>query len=202
MKSSILTVFFVLISTQATNAFDASITATAGGFGNPLFDSALGSNEIADGSLGILLIDTLGDGILLEEFSALADNQFWGTTDNYVAGIVGSSNIFNDSVVSFSSESYSGDDAVFTSDQPFFIAWFPDLSVTDTVILAGEVYGLSSDPSWLTPSSGSLQSLLPAGNGGNAQFTVSPVPEPSTYALFAGLLTLGFIAVRRSRSRA
>ena len=30
---------------------------------------------------------------------------------------------------------------------------------------------------------------------------VSAVPEPSTYALFAGILSIGFVAVRRHRSR-
>jgi hypothetical protein len=32
--------------------------------------------------------------------------------------------------------------------------------------------------------------------------TVSPVPEPSTYALFAGVFALGYIMIRRSRSKA
>ena len=31
--------------------------------------------------------------------------------------------------------------------------------------------------------------------------STAPIPEPSTYALFAGILSIGFVAVRRRRSR-
>lgn len=190
----LLYIFLFTIIASTVHAYNVSITATAGGDGNDLLDSASGGNPIATGSLGVLLIDTFGDGISLDPINNLADDSFWGNTDNLVAGITGSSEVFGNSVIEFSIESldYSSD---LTGD-PFYIAWFPNLSSTSTNITQGEIFGTSRDLSWILPADNALFSGAPNGNGGDALYIV---PEPSTYVIGLSTLVLGFSAYRRLR---
>ena len=59
-------------------------------------------------------------------------------------------------------------------------------------------------PSNTISSSSFLGDLAVFDNGGQggSGLLVQVVPEPSTYALFAGILSIGYIIVRRSRARA
>lgn len=70
-------------------------------------------------------------------------------------------------------------------------------------------WGLFGSSNWLMPpdlASVSLTSNLidnvVFGDVSGNNFITSPVPEPSTYALLAGILSIGYVVVRRSRSRA
>lgn len=53
---------------------------------------------------------------------------------------------------------------------------------------------------WGTPSFGSVATATMPNVTGNFQYTVSAIPEPSTYAALAGLGVLGMAVVRRRRS--
>jgi len=106
------------------------------------------------------------------------------------------------------------------SNDPFGILVFDNNPGPSGAANAGDTYkiwtfdsgtiGVQDGLDWLIPSSdgvygfgNNFTQINSAGafvdNGGG--FTGTVVPEPSTYALFAGILALGFIVVRRSRSR-
>jgi hypothetical protein len=68
-----------------------------------------------------------------------------------------------------------------------------------TTVTAGDTYRIWSDGSWDVPADGltetfgtELSQVTTAAN-----FSGTVVPEPSTFAAFAGLLALGFVMVRR-----
>lgn len=90
-----------------------------------------------------------------------------------------------------------------------------------TSVLDGADYASSqfeavlTDPSWLTPAFDAFASDglefsftaqtsavkgLFAYNGGNEIITLGVIPEPSSFAAFAGLVVLGAVATRRRRS--
>lgn len=89
--------------------------------------------------------------------------------------------------------------------------WFFDTKNTPVLITEQE-YGLFSSTSneWTAKGDGSFDfntlllsdiDVVEYGSIATNGVSLAPVPEPSTYALFAGILALGFIVIRRSRSR-
>ncbi len=94
-----------------------------------------------------------------------------------------------------------------TGDQ-LAVAWFPTLigsehfGVPDYELLVGYSYGLytlANDPFWQVPADGTIladnYAIVPGGTA--ASYTVSAIPEPSTYAALLGLAVLGFAVHRR-----
>lgn len=101
----------------------------------------------------------------------------------------------------------------------FALYWFPTLDLADAVLLNGAAYGSSVPTTWATPAVGGLEGfsffgqnntgtltdpVLPSGFS-NARMTASSVvgsavPEPSSFAAFAGLSVLAAVASRRRRS--
>lgn len=142
MKKLLYTFLFTIMA-STVHAYNISITATGGGFSNDLLDSSSGGNPIAIDTLGVILVDTLRDGITLHAINNLEDDSFWGDTDNFVAGITGSVNIFGNSFVEFSAERLNSVED-FTGD-PFYVAWFPNLNSGSTTITNGKIFGTSRD---------------------------------------------------------
>lgn len=187
----LLYIFLFTTMVSTSHAYNVSITVTTGSVGDSLLDDASGNNPIALDSLGVLLVDTLGNGITLAPINNLADDSFWGNTDNFVAGITGSSDISGSSVVEFSAEPLNSV-ADFTG-APFYVAWFPNLSSHSTIIRAGEIFGTSRDDSWILPADGEA-----FGDPNNGMDTPL-IPEPSTYAIGLSALVLAFSAYHRLR---
>lgn len=188
----------LMLMPLSMHGIDVTITTQGGSFGTPLLNAPTGSTQIMSDTLGVLLVDTLGDGIALDA-AMISDESFWGGTDNYIAGITGSSNLFgpgSDVVVSFSAQ--SANNAVLSTGQSFYIAWFPGLISSVTTIGLGQAYGLTRDSSWVLPTDGGTFAGNPAGAGGNALFTVGAIPEPSTYALILSIVLFAFILVRKN----
>jgi hypothetical protein len=114
------------------------------------------------------------------------------------------------------SESVSGIDLTnFASGNQLAIVWMPGLTTAETTVGASQSYGLLTDASWVAPSDGgtslayqvisdtnnfffasSPTTLSVTDAQSQASFT-TPVPEPSAFAAIAGLLALGFVALRR-----
>ena len=61
------------------------------------------------------------------------------------------------------------------------------------------LWDFPSDPGSATLSSATINNVVAGGTSGS-NFTLTAVPEPSAYAALAGLLSLGYVMVRRRRS--
>lgn len=190
MKKLLYTFLFTIMA-STVHAYNVSITVTAGSAGDSLLDDASGNNPIALDSLGVLLVDTLGNGITLAPINNLTDDSFLGNTDNFVAGITGSSDISESSVVEFSAEPLNSIED-FTG-ALFYVAWFPNLNSHSTIIRAGERFGTSRDDSWILQADGET-----FGDPNNGMDTPL-IPETSTYAIGLSALVLAFSANRRLR---
>ena len=132
------------------------------------------------------------------------------------AGMAGINGVFQSEIVA-ASDSFSGEQITLWATNG---AAFTDLS-GQHLIYTFDTLTFQSDP-WvgqvlLGTNSGSFlnESGIASGEFGNFSNdydlgggslsgfnTVSPVPEPSTYALFAGILSIGYVVVRRARARA
>lgn len=88
-----------------------------------------------------------------------------------------------------------------------WLVWFPDLQVSGGSPSLGLSYGVYHGSSWLIPESGTagfyLETEAIGGSLADAGFVanrvVSAVPEPSAFAVLAGLGALGFTTLRRRR---
>ncbi len=84
-----------------------------------------------------------------------------------------------------------------TGDQ-LAVVWFPTLSFSsDFSLTNGTSYGLftvNSSTDWQVPAGGgAISPVVPIGS----MASLTAIPEPSTYAMLAGLATLGFAVGRR-----
>lgn len=86
---------------------------------------------------------------------------------------------------------------------------FGILVFDNSTTMASDTFSIFTDASWLLPSDGSTVTFGLSGNdilqirpgSGSVEVgSISPVPEPSTFALFLASLIMGFVVVRRSRS--
>ncbi|MBC2604218.1 hypothetical protein [Puniceicoccus vermicola] len=185
---------------SAASSLSAQITvtfvATAGNAGDPLYESD-GTTEIADGTLGLIIVDTGDDGVALSAGN-LIDESFLGSSNDWLVGRISSSDIFGSSVAGTSGIEVTSSDI--SPEQDFYIVWLPGLVFSsDTSISAGQKYGLSRNSNWEVPNDGgSTAGIVSNSPGGSANLTV--VPEPEAFAFLAGLLGLGLVFVRRRRS--
>lgn len=101
-----------------------------------------------------------------------------------------------------------------TTGDPLAVVWFSTLTGSSTTLAVGNSYGLFSSTSlstdgdpWATPADGAtidlvFKTLLAGGTHAESEayaaYTVSAIPEPSTYAAIVGSLILG-VAFRRRR---
>jgi hypothetical protein len=65
----------------------------------------------------------------------------------------------------------------------------------DSFVVIVDNAHLFTNGSWIAPSEGGTQSILPGGGA-----AAMSVPEPSTYALLAGFAAFIFVAIRRRNS--
>ena len=220
MMNKILRIFILFVASSVYAFATFTIQFQAGNF------TDRSGGLLLDGSLGILVADTDGSGFsgLVDGSSDLIGSSLsvgntLGASNVLILGITASSDIgtggggFSD----FYSLNYSGD---FGEGDDLGFYWFPEIDIIGSTISPSTDYGFYSssvldadagaDVSFTDnlPDSGSyslatfdssIDGSSPDPSFFQAQFT-SAVPEPSTYALFAGVLTLGYIVVRRRRS--
>lgn len=184
--------------------------------GASLLDSS--GAALADGSLVILLanvgtsttsptgFDTLAPGTLgIGDYLNGGQYQVLGRT--YVEEIFTAGQFAG---VADSLSLASGNFPLLNAGDQLAVAWFPTLigsahfGPPDFELLAEVSYGLLTfidNPFWQVPADGTVltddYAVVPAGS--RAFYTVSAIPEPSTYAVLLGLAVLGFTAYRRRR---
>ena len=190
IKAKLLSIFFLFLTLAVSNA-------------NVTFDGISLSNAdgILSGDLGVYIVskdNTSFDFGTLTEGLNVTDSATYGDSFTVIGNNLATSGF--GSVTIGSGHSFSLTNGVDTGDQ-FAIVVFED---STTTLLADDNFRVWTDSSWLVPNDGLTVSfdseLFQLSDA--ADFSGTVVPEPSTYALFAGILSIGYIIVRRSRARA
>jgi hypothetical protein len=164
--------------------------------------------------LGMLLVDVDGNGFgSIVENSNLSSGSFVGSND-----LVAFSKDFSDGPGIWTASPTLTLSGAFNAGDRIAFAWFPTLTTSSSAAPASVSYGLLSDSRWVTPGEGlenapayQIISTNPQGFASNsntleiadalarAALTVGAIPEPSTFALLAGVVGLGFASSRRRR---
>ena len=143
-----------------------------------------------------VLIDTAGDGFAVTSSGTIdsfdftsngtidGDNYFVGTSQTRAAGSFGSAG------VALSTPAIDLTGGIAASDS-FGIFW----GVNSTT------YGFVTTSGAVLPSDGATVAFntVFTSDPYTAQGTIGVVPEPSTYAMFAGALALGYVMIRRRK---
>jgi hypothetical protein len=173
--------------------------------------------SVPTSGLGMLVADTTGDGFGAILEGSLASGALVGSSDLIVYRAsfetFGTNGVWSELA---SNLSLSGN---WTANDRLAFVWFPTLTISSLTASNSISYGLLSDVSWVTPADGSFnettyQSITTTNNGfftpnsatlsipdsmARALLTVGAIPEPSTFALLAGVVGLGFASSRRRR---
>jgi len=215
--SRLLFVFALVLSTGRLSA----VVTLDGSIGS-LFTSD-GITQVPLGSLVLLVADTEGDG-LADPFGTIlsVENYFGGSSNDLIVGVYSASNLLDSIVgVNFGSTTLAYNGSFGVGDD-LWLVWFPSVFVSGSEVGAGVSFGTyRSDV--IDPDSGSNIAFVAPGDGtfslsaytqstgfGSIPDTAlsatsitgggSPIPEPSTYAGFAGLTALlAACWVRRKR---
>jgi hypothetical protein len=220
MKNNTLTLLTVLAASASTTLASVSFNLDA----DHLKDNL--GNSLKEGALVMLVASTTDTTFSPLSAGSISTNSFLGTSDDLVlwrgfvtdTGATYSYPILNAQVPAMEFANGWG------QDDRLALLWFPTLTESSTSIDVGTVYGLYTNPSsttlssaWITPANGTSNYLLGlytidgaqvlgepgeiASDAGMASFTVSAIPEPSTYAAIFGALTLGGVCYRRYRRK-
>jgi MYXO-CTERM domain-containing protein len=208
----------ILALTLSAVAAHAAVTITAGNIA-PVLDK--NGQPVAAGSRGVLVADFSNNGIVLADNTQLSVGSFIGAgVDDRILGVFAASDLSGSGDFGFDfsgvSWSYSGN---FGAGDHLYFMWFPEVFTSDSVLSQGTSYGVfrsdikdvSADIAWVAAPDGQNVALVSLGGalGGDpgvsaAQLTASlattAIPEPSSFAAFAGLAVLGAVASRRRRS--
>jgi len=175
------------------------------------------------GSKGVLVANTGSDGFLGDYITSSADFNAFNGTSLTVGSVLGGSG--NDEIVGVFDVTDFGDGFIGFNDEITFnlgsvaqnqqlaLYWFPTISTTS---ISGSLteYGFFRSDS---PDSGADVGFIVQADGSNdilaavdssfdttspssLQLTSIAVPEPSSFAAIAGIMTLGFVMVRRRRA--
>lgn len=203
----------ILLSTPIVTQADVSILFQAGAI------RQANGNEVAIGSIGVLIADTNNDGLGNLYGSTLNVSSALGGSDNIILGLFQAKDIGG--VVGFSATinydyaSYSG----FETNDNLYLVWFPTISAVGVTLGANVNYGYyrnsladensASDIGFVAPSDSSSPNLFVFDNVTNPGSAATPaeltalsytaIPEPTSVALvtMGGALAVGAVLRRR-----
>lgn len=194
-----------IITTLAAAAFIANF-ASAITFSGFAATNVLGAdtNRLAGGSSAFLIADG-GDGFDFDATVAgltFAAGSFVGGTNDYVIGY--------NATQDFTTVSVASGNANFSNTTPgasggfnFALMFFDGVGGASVTTVGGEQYGFYSEANWVIPANDAGTFGFPA-DFTTINSAIGPngtvVPEPSAFAALAGVMALGWVAVRRRRA--
>lgn len=184
----------------------ANVTITNGAVG--IMRDQTGA-MIAPGAIGLLVADTLGNG-LVDPLGAIlgVGNFLGGGGDDQIVGLYQAVDLGTDQIgfdLSGTTFNYSGN---FEEGDALWLVWFPSISTPGSTVMAATGYGAFRSDSidemgtmaWIAPAEGTNQDLfaLDADLGGSPAVSQSAVtanfvtvPEPSVVSLMLSVLLAG-----------
>lgn len=177
-------------------AASGTLTGVTAGFPTSLQDEL--GNQLENGRLALIIIDSAGDGITLSN-ATFSIQGFYNGSDDYFLTALGTLDVGGGSTIASGGGSYLNVTGLDAND-PFYIAWFADVNSGETTLDGGDWFGLTRNLDWVLPSDGgTFTGSIPA-DGGLATLQVQPVPEPSSYVLMiGGLITIAYMQMRRKK---
>ena len=163
--------------------------------------AATAVTNLSTGDSSFVIVDTDGDGL---DFSATSVGTSFAVGssigDDYIVAFNPVTTVFGTTLPG--EANFNLGDGSTASGDSFYIIAFSTQSTNSFTVSSGDKYGILSHANWVLPSNNSGtfsygSDFNQFSNVDGAAFTV--VPEPSTYAMFAGALALGYVMIRRRR---
>jgi hypothetical protein len=175
------------------------------------------SQPISAGSIGVFVVDQNSDGLTNPGDARLSVGQLFGA-DNIIVGVDNASDVNGDGHIGFDASILIDYTASLSIGDRLYFVWFPTIQNEGTTVGNNLPYGTftsalvadGSDISWAVPADGTYglyaYDTNQSGSFAPAQFVAnlttiatSNIPEPSTYAAFAGAVILGVACLRKRR---
>lgn len=183
----------LLLTVAAFNLNAVSLSGTA----------VSSASNVSEGNSTFVIVDTTGGDTLNDSAFTVGLTLTSGTSfgDYYVAGYNGVVSGFGGGFTVAGNSNFTlGTDGDTAGNDKFYVVAFGTQSGDGITLTGTDTFGLVSASNWVLPVSNGDTVLFGGGisqvlsvNGG----TFAVVPEPSAYAMLAGLLALGAVMIRR-----
>ncbi len=110
---------------------------------------------LANGTLGLIVIDTGNNGFGVLKAGSVALNAFIGDGDDYVAGRLASVTVFGTVTMQLGGAVFSVvAPSPIRSGNAFQLIWLPGLTLADESVVGGQTYGQARELDWVIPTDG------------------------------------------------
>lgn len=136
----------------AASPMEASVSILSTNVLNP---QDANGQAIANGSLGLVIVDTGNNGFGKLSAGTIASNQFVGDGDDLIISRLASKIIFGRVVFQLGGISISvSDGSPVHSGQSFALIWFPELTLAAEIAAKDLSYGMARQSNWVIPEDG------------------------------------------------
>ena len=160
-------------------ATQASVTILSTNLLNP---ADADGNPVADGTLGIVVVDTGNNGLGDLEAGSISLNTFVGDGDDYIIGRLASVSVFGSVSMQITIAGLSvTSSSPLSSGDAFALLWSPGLTVEDDYVASGQAYGETRRANWILPTDGNdVTGELVSDTGGANKTVTGNASDPYT----------------------